>query len=339
MKAWVCRAFSDPFVISIEEMPVPQPGPGEVQIRVAAAGLNYGEMLVLKGTYQKEARLPYIPVSELSGVVSACGPGVTRFSVGDLVSAFSIALLGGGLAEYVVMTEDFVAPVPAGMGLVAAAAYPMNYWTAWNALGSRGRLEAGEVLLVHGATGGVGIAAVQIGRARGATVIATGSSKERLAPLLDLGADHVIDLTNEDLRERVKALTGGRGADVVFDPVGGKVFDDSMRCIAPGGRILVVGFTSGVPCAPRTNVMLVKMISVIGVDARLAIETTGGRGQAEYQQMLDAFASGALQPHVGRIYPFEAAVEGYRDIEARRHFGKSVLVVDAELCQAGGVDK
>ncbi len=332
MKAWVCREFRDPFVMAIEEMPVPQPAPGQVQIRIAAAGLNFGEMLVLRGTYQKAAALPYIPVSEMSGVISAVGTGVTRFQIGDCVSAFSFDLAGGGLAEYAVMPEGFVFPVPKGMGLIEAAAYPMNYWTSYNALGSRGRLEAGEVLLVHGATGGVGVAAVQIGKARGATVIATGTSAARLEPLRALGADHVIDLATQDMRERVKALTDGRGADVIFDPVGGKVFDDSMRCVAPGGRILIVGFTSGAPSAPRTNVMLVKMISVIGVEARLAIETTHGKGRAEFEQMLGEFAEGTLTPHVGRIYPFEEAVQGYHDIEARRHFGKSILMVAPELC-------
>ncbi|WP_323042858.1 NADPH:quinone oxidoreductase family protein [Gemmobacter sp.] len=332
MKAWVCREFRTPFAMAIEDIPAPSPGPGEVQIRVAAAGLNFGETLVLNGTYQKTPPLPYVPVSEMSGVVTACGAGVTRVAPGDRVAAFSIELAGGGLAEVAVLPERNVHPVPAAMGLIEAAAFPMNYWTACNALGSRGQLLPGEVLVVHGATGGVGLAAVQVGRARGARVIATGHGLARLQPLLDLGADHVIDLDTADLRDSLRALTGGRGADVVFDPVGGRLFDDSMRCIAPGGRILVVGFTSGQPAVARTNVMLVKMISVIGVEARLAIETTAGRGQAEFQQMLDDVAAGRLKPRVGQVYRFDQAAEGYRDILGRRHFGKSVLMVCPELC-------
>lgn len=335
MKAWVCREFRSPFVMAIEDIPSPRPGPGEVQIRVAAAGLNFGETLVLNGTYQKTPPLPYVPVSEMSGVVTACGPGVSRVAPGDRVAAFSIELAGGGLAEFAVLPERYVHPVPDTMGLVEAAAFPMNYWTAYNALGSRGNLSAGEVLVVHGATGGVGQAAVQIGKAHGARVIATGHGADRLEPLRDLGADHVIDLTSADLRDSVRALTGGRGADVFFDPVGGEVFDASMRCIAPGGRILVVGFASGQPSAPRTNVMLVKMISVIGVEARLAIETSDGKGQAEFARMMDEVAGGLLRPQVGRTYPFDQADQGYRDILDRRHFGKSVLIVAPDLCGAG----
>lgn len=334
MKAWVCRAFVDPYRMAIEDAPEPVPGPGEVLIRVAAAGLAFGETLVLKGAYQKTPPLPYIPVSEMSGVVVSCGEGATRFRPGDRVSAFSFELAGGGLGQFAALPEGYVQPVPDGMGLIEAAAYPMNYWTAWNALVDRGALQAGETLVVHGATGGVGIAAVAVGKALGARVIATGSDDARLAEVRGLGADATVNLRTGDLREEVKDLTGGAGADVFLDPVGGPVFEQSMRCIAPGGRLLVVGFTSGEWAAARTNVLLVKMISVIGVEARLAIETTGGRGLASFERMLDAFATGRLAPHVGRVYPFEAALEGYADILARRHLGKSVLVVDPDLCAA-----
>lgn len=332
MRAWVARAFRDPFEIAIEDVPVPVPGPGEVQIRVAAAGLNFGETLVLNGTYQKTPPLPYIPVSEMAGVVSATGAGVTAFRAGDAVAAFSVALKGGGLAEYAVLPAAHVFPRPAILTMAEAAAFPINYWTAFNALDARGALQPGEVLLVHGATGGVGLAAVETGRAMGATVIATGHGADRLALAEDRGAHHVIDLGREDLRDRVRGLTGGRGADVVLDPVGGAVFDASMRCIAPGGRILVVGFTSGQPAVARTNVLLVKMVSVIGVEARLAIETTGGRGMADFHRMLDWIAAGRLRPRADRTYPFEAAREAYADILARRHRGKSVLIVAPALC-------
>ena len=332
MKAWVCREFRDPYELSIEEVPAPEPGPGRVQIRVAAAGLAFGETLVLKGTYQKTPPLPYIPVSEMSGVVSACGEGATRFKVGDAVSAFSFALEGGGLAQYAVMPEGFVFPKPDGISFVEAAAYPMNYWTAFNALDDRGRLQGGETLVVHGATGGIGIAAVEIGKSMDAMIIATGSDDARLAKIREIGANHVINLRTEDMRSRVKELTGGRGADVFVDPVGGEVFEQSMRCIAVGGRILVIGGTSGKWADARTNILLVKMISVIGVEARLAIETTNGKGLADFNRMLAEVAAGRIKPHVGQVYAFKDVLKGYDDILERRHFGKSVLVVDPGLC-------
>jgi NADPH2:quinone reductase len=313
-------------------MPIPRPGPGQVQIRVAAAGLNFGETLVLKGAYQKTPPLPYIPVSEMSGVVSACGEGATRFRAGDPVSGFSFALEGGGLGQYAVMPEACVFAKPSAISLVQAAAFPINYWTAFNGLEQRGSLRAGETLVVHGATGGIGIAAVAIGKMLGARVIATGSDDTRLAKVQALGADHVINLRTENLRDRVHALTGGRGADVFLDPVGGEVFDLSTRCIAPGGRILVVGFTSGVWAQARTNVLLVKMISVIGVEARLSIETTNGQGLGDYLRLLDLISAGRLVPHVGNTYGFAEVLQGYEDIIARRHVGKSVVIVDPSLC-------
>jgi NADPH2:quinone reductase len=299
-----------------------------VQIRIAAAGLNFGETLVLKGTYQKTPPLPYIPVSEMSGVISKCGVGVTRFRAGDAVSAFSFSLNGGGLAEYAVMPEDFVFSKPDSISFEQAAGYPINYWTSFNALGERGRLQPGETLVVHGATGGIGIAAIGIGKAMGATVIATGNDDQRLAKVKAMGADHAVNVQTEDLRERISDLTDGRGADVYLDPVGGPVFEQSMRAIAPGGRILVVGFTSGQWAQARTNVLFVKMISVIGVEARLAVETTGGKGMADYRRMLDWIADGRIVPQVGRVYRFEEALDGYVDILARRHIGKSVLAVN-----------
>ena len=332
MTAWVCRAFGDPFELALEDVPVPVPGPGQVQIRVAAAGLNFGETLVLRGAYQKTPPLPYIPVSEMSGVVSVCGEGVTRFRPGDPVSVFSFALEGGGLGQYAVMPEAYVFPKPAAISLTQAAAFPFNYWTAFNGLEQRGALKAGEVLVVHGATGGIGVAAIAIGKMLGAQVIATGSDDARLAKVRALGADHVINLCTENMRDRVLALTGGRGADVFLDPVGGEVFDLSTRCIAPGGRILVVGFTSGIWAQARTNVLLVKMASVIGVEARLAIETTNGQGLADYLRLLELISAGHVVPHVGKTYGFADVLQGYADIIARRHIGKSVLIVDPSLC-------
>lgn len=333
MKAWVVEAFEDPFVMHVRDVPRPEPAPGEVLIRVAAAGLNFGETLVLNGTYQKLPALPYIPVSEYAGVVEACGDGVEGIVPGDRVVAFSVPLEGGGLAEFASIPVQWVFPLASHLSLVQGAAYPMNFWTAWNALTRRGDLRRGETLVVHGGTGGIGVAAIAIGAALGARVIATGRGADRLALLHEIGVEAVIDLAQENLRDRLKELTGGRGADVFVDPVGGEVFEASMRAIAPGGRILVLGFTSGVPAAARTNVMLVKMVSVIGVEARLAIEKTDGQGMEDYRAMHRWIAQTGLVPQVGRTCSFGEVPDAYADILGRRHIGKTVAIMDPDLCR------
>jgi NADPH2:quinone reductase len=324
MKAWVLRRFSKPFELEITDLAIPVPGPEEVLIRVHAAGLAFGETLIFDGTYQKIPPLPYIPSNELAGVVEACGSGVTAFARGDRVMGFSVSLSGGGLAEYCVMPQSFVHPCPPRLGFADAAASIMNTWTSFNALVRRGNLKAGETLVVHGASGGVGSVAVEIGKALGAMVIATGGDDARLAAV---NADHRVNYNRENLRERLLELTGGRGADVFFDPVGGDLFDVSMRAIAPGGRILVVGFTSGRPAAARTNIVLVKMISVIGVEGRLAIERMGEQGRSDFEEMLRWIEQGRLEPRAAEVLPFEAAWAGYERILARKHTGKLVVAV------------
>lgn len=331
MRAWVCRRYVDPFELTIEDVPVPEPGPGEVLIEVAAAGFAFGETLVLNGTYQVRPPLPYTPSNELAGIVRAVGDAVDRVKPGDRVAAFSFNLHGGGMAEFAVMPQDYVFALSDRLTFDQGAAFPVNSWTAFNALYRRGRLEAGETLVVHGATGGIGVAAVQVGKAMGATVIATGGDDARLEVVRRLGADHVVNHRRSDVREAIKGLTGGRGADVFIDPVGGDLFDASMRAIAPGGRILVVGFTSGQWSQARTNVLLVKMAAVIGVEARLAIETTGGQGMADFNRMLDWIDDGRIVPFVSQVYPFEAVADGFGDILARTHVGKCVLSVNPNL--------
>ncbi len=331
MKAWVCRRYVDPFELAIEELATPAPGPGQVLIEVAAAGFAFGETLVLNGTYQVKPPLPYVPSNELSGVVRAVGEGVTRFQPGDRVAAFSFNLHGGAMAEFAVMPQDYVFDLSPRLSFEQGAAFPVNTWTAFNALYRRGRLEAGETLVVHGATGGIGVAAIQIGKAMGATVIATGGDDARLEVVRGLGADHVLNHRTRDIRDSIKELTGGRGADVFVDPVGGDMFEASMRAVAPGGRILVVGFTSGRWSQARTNVLLVKMAAVIGVEARLAIETTGGQGMADFHEMLDWIDDGRITPFVSRAYPFEAVPQGFSDLLNRRHVGKCVLTIDLDF--------
>ncbi|WP_189619510.1 NADPH:quinone oxidoreductase family protein [Novosphingobium colocasiae] len=310
--------------LAIAELPVPQPGAGEVRLRVCAAGFGFGETLVLKGRYQKTPDLPYVPCSEMSGWIDACGEGVADFAVGERVAAFDVSLRGGGLAQYCVLPARFVHRLPAHVDLVDAAGFLMNHWTAFNALVRRGMLQQGEVLVVHGATGGTAAAAIDVARAIGARIIAVGGDDERLA---GLRADHVINHRRSSVRDEILALTDGRGADVFFDPVGGDAFDASMRAIAPGGRILVVGFASGQPAVARTNVVLVKMISIIGVEARLALERTGDVGWADFQEMLRWLEAGRIGPSPTLRITFDEAVAGLQSLLERRHTGKCVVVV------------
>jgi NADPH2:quinone reductase len=326
MKAWLCERFANPFELVQKDVPMPQPGPGEVRIRVRAAGLAFGETLVLEGGYQKLPPLPYIPSSEMSGVVDLCGPGVTGLQVGDRVAAFSVALSGGGLAEYCVLPQQFVHSIGDGIDLVDAAGFLMNHWTAFNALVRRAQILSGETLVVFGATGGVGSAAIDVGKAVGARVIAVGSDA---AYLEGLGADIAIDYRAGSVFERVRELTGGRGADVYFDPVGGDMFDQAMKAIAPGGRILVVGFTSGKPATLRTNVALVKMVSVIGVEARLAIEQTGEQGWADFRAMLDWAKLGKIRPQKTTRFSFADVAQAFRDLRNRKVKGKCVVEIGA----------
>lgn len=322
MKAWLCERVASPFELVRRDVPIPEPGKGEVRIRVRAAGVAFGETLVLEGGYQKLPPLPYIPSSEMSGTVDMCGPGVTRLRPDDRVAAFSVALAGGGLAEYCVLPERFVHRIGEDIDLVDAAGFLMNHWTAFNALVRRGRVEAGETLVVFGASGGVGSAAIDVGKALGARVIAVGSDAGYLR---QLGADRAIDYRAASVFEQVRELTGGRGADVYFDPVGGGMFDQAMKAIAPGGRILVVGFTSGTPATVRTNVALVKMISVIGVEARLAIEQTGDQGWGDFRTMLAWAREGRISPQPTTRFPFDQAPQAFRDLRSRKVRGKCVV--------------
>lgn len=324
MKAWVCNRFSSPFELQLEDIPEPEPKSGEVRIRVRAAGLAFGETLILEGGYQKTPQLPYIPCSEMSGIVDAVGPGVGNLRVGDRVAAFSVSLSGGGLAEYCVLPQQFVHRIADEIDLADAAAILMNNWTAYNALFRRAQIVAGETLVVFGASGGVGSAALAIGQALGARLIAVGSDPS--APTFT-GVDAYIDYRDGNVYEQVRLLTGGRGADVYFDPVGGEMFDQAMRAIAPGGRILIVGFTSGTPANIRTNVALVKMISIIGVEGRLAIEETGQQGWSDFHNLVSMINAGKIRSQPTIRYRFSDAQKAFEDLKSRRTKGKLIVEV------------
>ena len=325
MKAWQCKRYGEPVQLELVDRPAADPDVGMVRISMRAAAVNFGESLILQGKYQLSPPLPYIPGSELAGVVVAVGAGVTRFHPGDAVLAVSFRLAGGAMQEVADFEEDSVFPMPKALDFAQAAALPSNYFTVYNALVRRGTLCRGETLVVFGATGGIGVAGVQLGILLGAKVIAVGGDDTKLEALKQLGASHVLNYRTQSVVDSVKQLTDGRGADVYLDPVGGDMFDAATRAIATGGRILVVGFTSGRFATVATNRLLVKMISVIGVEGRLAIETTDA-GMQDFHEMLRLADEGRIIPPVGAAYPFAEVPAAFERLSTRDVLGKIVVV-------------
>ncbi len=330
-RAILCESISDDVAsVRLQTLSVPPPGPGEVQVGVRACAVNFPDLLMIQGKYQFKPPLPFSPGGEFSGPVLATGPGVHRWQVGDPVVA---SKRYGGFCERVNVPETSVQPKPTALSWAEASAYQTAYLTAWVALVSRGNLQAGETLLVHGATGGVGMAAVDLGKHLGARVIATGGRDDKLAVVRARGADHVINYTLPDgrlggFRERVKALSEGRGADVIFDPVGGDVFDESMRCVNWGGRLLSIGFTSGrFPQAP-VNLILIKQISVVGVRAGEYGRRDPAAGQASREAVQALAESGAIHPQVCRGFPLEEAAQALCLLQNREVVGKTVVTMN-----------
>ncbi|MEQ8266290.1 MAG: NADPH:quinone oxidoreductase family protein [Parvibaculum sp.] len=308
-------------VLRMDEVDLPPPGPGELRLRLKACSINFPDILMVQGKYQFKPELPFAPGMEGAGLVASVGEGVTKFKVGDRVVA---GLRIGGFAEEANVPEGACRPIPGTMDFAEAAAYPAAYLTAYVALVCRGHLQPGETLLVHGSTGGVGLAAVEMGKLLGATVIATSASDEKLKVVKSRGADHVINVT-QGFRERVKELTGGRGADVIYDPVGGDVFDESVRCIAWNGRLLIIGFTSGrIPTIP-VNMPLIKGFSVIGVRAGEYGRRDPEAGRANIEAVDRLAAEGKIAPHISARFPLERAVDAMRLLQNREAVGKVVL--------------
>jgi NADPH2:quinone reductase len=295
-----------------------------VLVAVRACGLNFADTLMIQGKYQERPDFPFSPGLEVAGEVLAVGSQVEDLAAGDPVIAFCGH---GGLAERVVVAAANAIPIPDGMDFVTAAGFAVVYGTAHVGLERRGQLAPGEVLLVHGAAGGVGLAAVEVGRQMGATVIATASSEEKLALAKEHGAHHVINYREEDFRERVKSLTDGRGADVVFDPVGGEVFEQSVRCTNWEGRILVIGFASGTISQLPVNLTLVKNISVIGVYWGAYRKRDPAVLQQSWRQLLAWLEEGVLSPHISATYPLEDAPAALESLMQRRATGKIVVSI------------
>ncbi|AWZ03206.1 narbonolide/10-deoxymethynolide synthase PikA2, modules 3 and 4 [Rhodobiaceae bacterium] len=327
MRAMRVHELSDDIgSIELVEADLPPPGEGEVRLKLKACSINFPDLLMIQGKYQFKPDLPFSPGMEGSGIVTELGPGVDNVSVGDEVVA---GLRIGGFAEEVNAAAAACRPIPKGMDFVKAAAYPAAYLTAYVALVVRGNLKAGETLLVHGSTGGVGLAAVEVGKLLGATVIATSASDEKLKTVKERGADHVLNVT-KGFREKVKELTDGKGADVIYDPVGGDVFDESVRCIAWNGRLLIIGFTSGrIPSVP-VNMPLIKGFSVVGVRAGEYGRRDPEAGK-ENIKAIDSWASeGKIDPYVCATFPLERAVDAMRLLQDRQAVGKVVLTMNED---------
>ena len=323
MKAVVCQSFGGPEALTVGEMPdPPAPGPGEVQVRLAARGVQYVDVLQIAGTYQVRPEPPFIPGSEAAGEVVAVGPGVSRLKLGDLVMSRHRT---GAFATLANAREEACDPVPAGMTLEEAAVLRSGHGTAYHALLQRGRLTAGEWVLVHGAAGGIGIAAIQIARLSGARVIATASTAAKRAACLEEGAEHALDY-RDGFVDRVKALTDGRGVDVVYDPIGAAVTEQSLRCLAYGGRLLILGFLGGGPASIRSNYLLIKGREAVGVYMGGFQANQPATFAANTRALLAMAAEGRIRPRISHRFPLEQAAEATQAVINRDVIGKAVLV-------------
>ncbi len=326
MKAVVCRRFGPPESLAVEELPSPKPGPGEVVISMKAASVNFPDVLVIQDKYQFKPPLPFSPGSELAGVVKEVGAGVSAFKPGDRVVAFTTY---GAFAEEVKTDAARLLPLPRGMDFPTGAAFLLTYGTSDHALRDRAALKEGETLLVLGAAGGVGLAAIEIGVALGAHVIACASSEEKLAVCRSHGAQETINYASENLRERIKALTAGHGVDVIYDPVGGPYTEAAFRSIAWRGRLLVVGFAAGeIPKLPL-NLALLKGASVVGVFWGDYARREPAAFSESVTQLGKWYAQGRLRPHISERLPLDQAVLALQLMAARKVMGKVVLTTEA----------
>lgn len=325
MKAVVCKSYGPPESLVIEELKPLQAGAGQVVVSVKACGVNFPDTLVIQGKYQFKPPMPFSPGSEIAGIVKEVGPGVASVKVGDPVIVFTGH---GGFAEEVVAEASQLIPMPPQVDFPLAASFVLAYGTSHYALKGRAQLQPGETLLVLGAAGGVGLAAVELGKAMGARVIAAASSADKLETCRRYGADEVINYTSEDLRECIKTLTNGEGVDVVYDPVGGVYAEPALRGMAWGGRYLVVGFTTGeIPRIPL-NLTLLKGCSIVGVFWGSFTAREPQRNQEYLGELFTWLQTGKIKPLISAKYPLERAPEALRDMMERKVKGKVVLVVE-----------
>ena len=324
MKAMLCKAHGPPESLVLEELESPPLGARDVRIDVHAAGVNFPDLLIIAGRYQFKPDMPFAPGAEVSGVVSETGADVEGVAVGDRVIGMT---RWNGFADEVVVAEERCLAMPAHMPFTIGAGFSMTYGTSYHALVQRGELVEGETLLVHGATGGVGTAAVEIGGCLGARVIATGGDDGKLDAIRTRYAiDAVLNYrTTPDWKDRVKALSAGNGADVIYDPVGGDVFETSLRCVNWNGRILVVGFASGTIPAAKANLVLLKGCAVVGVFWGAFVTREPAQNKANFDQLFAWYEAGRLGPIVSDTMPLDRAAEAMRKLERREVVGKIVL--------------
>ena len=323
MHAWLCETLDGVEALNWRELPTPEPKAGEVRIAIKAASLNFPDLLIVQGKYQFKPPLPFVPGSEYAGVVEALGEGVTHLQVGSPVAA----IVGtGGFATHACVDANRLLPLPPGFALEDGAAFAFTYGTSHHALIDRAQLQAGETVLVLGAAGGVGTAALQIAKAAGARVIAAASTDEKCALCSQLGADATINYSTQDLRETLKALTGSKGPDVVYDPVGGAWAEPAFRSIAWRGRYLVVGFAGGAIPALPWNLALLKGASVVGVFWGDFVKREPKANAAALMQLAQWYAQGKIKPVLDRQLPMSAIREAYERMGTRQVQGKLVLV-------------
>jgi NADPH2:quinone reductase len=323
MRALLCQQAGGPESLAVAQLPIPEPGPGQVRVRVTAAGLNFFDTLLIRGKYQKKADFPFSPCAEFAGIVDKTGPGVAGFASGTRVMGW----IGWGAArEFLVLDQAQILALPDTVRDDAAAGLAVTYGTAFHALVTRGRLQPGETVAVLGAAGGAGQAAIEVAKLLGARVIACASSAEKLAQAQLLGADESVNYAGTDLKQALKDLTGGRGVDVVYDPVGGDLAEPALRATGWGGRYLVVGFASGdIPKIPA-NLLLVKGSSLVGVHWSEHAVRSPGILADELRQLLDFVGEGRLNPQIHGKFALEDAAQAFGVIENRQAQGKVLLI-------------
>ncbi len=321
MRQITCPAYGPPETLEVEEVATPVPGPCQVLVRHRAWGINYVDMLMVAGGYQLKPETPFTPGGEAAGDVIALGEGVWDITIGDRVMT---SARFGLFAEVAAVDRAALYPLPATFDYAEGAVFKSAYMTAWNALNHGAHLRAGEVLLVHGAAGGVGLAAVHIGRLMGAIVIATAGSDEKLAVVKAEGADHAINYT-DGFKDQVKALTGGRGADVIYDPVGGEVAEESFKAMNYGCRILYIGFTGGPPVQIRSNLLLIKGASAIGFRAGEIGRRNPGLNERTMRDLMRLAEAGRLRPHISHRTTWPDIAAAMKPIQDRTVVGKSVM--------------
>ena len=325
MKAMLCKKYGPPESLVLEDCELPPPGKGEVRVRVRCAGVNFPDILIIEGKYQFKPDFPFSPGSECAGDVLSVGPGVSDFKPGDRV----IALTGhGAFAEEVNAPAVKCLHLPDDISYELGSAFVLTYGTSAYALMQMGKLQPGEWLLVHGASGGVGLSAVEVGKAMGARVIGTGGNDEKLKVVTEHGAEHVINYTDGPFKDKVKEICGSAGADVIYDPVGGDIFDESLRCINWDGRLLVIGFTSGrIPAAPA-NLALLKNCSIVGVFWGAWTERYPERHRANMEIMFQWLREGKLRPNISHRFPLAEIPAALNVLVERKVVGKAVVTMD-----------